>query len=156
MSTTMTTDATYLQSVLDSLDPETLQRCTRDRMGGSMAKAMREYLHTFAGGLCVVCELPTDLNAARSAGNYAEIGHLIAASTYGLSSARGGFVPGNLANMCHSCNAAAGAADYSFKASDVRADLVPVFWPVLAQSRKTTDSHVANAAARRAARGLPF
>jgi len=127
---------------------------TRDRIGGSRINALRIFLHTYAGGACVVCGLPTLLDCARSASNYAEVGHLLPASGNNASAAREGFTPGNVANFCHACNAAAG--DYAFSASDVDATRVPLEWPTLRKVNASDDGHAQAARAARAARGLPF
>lgn len=139
---------------LGRLDPMALAYATRDRIGGSRVAALRTYLHTYAGGRCVVCGQPTRLDAARGASDYAEIGHLLPASTDADSSSRQGFVPGNVANMCHACNSAAGA--YAFNAWDVLAELVPMEWPLLKAVKAGHDAHSINAANIRSSKRLPF
>lgn len=150
----MTDPTTALACHLGRLEPSALAYGTRDRIGGSRIAALRHYLHTFAGGYCVVCGLPTRLDAARGASDYAEIGHLLPASTDADSFSRQGFVPGNVANMCHACNSAAGA--YAFNACDVLAEYVPLEWPLLRAVKAGVDNHSAMAARIRAAKSLPF
>lgn len=145
-----------LDEILSALreSPDVLLSATRDRIGGSRLAALRDYLHNYAAGACVVCGLPTVLDAPSNASNRAEVGHLVPASDTSISSARCGFVPGNVANFCHACNVA--AADYTFTASDVRADLVPLAWPTLRKVRAHDGHHAQLAAMARQARGLPF
>lgn len=135
-------------------DRETFVAATRERLGGSRVTALGVYLHTYAHGLCVVCEQSTRLDAPASSSDRAEIGHLIPASHFGVSGARSGFVPGNVGNFCRACNRAAG--DYTFGATDVRADLVPITWPTLRKIVATHDDHAESARTARARRGLPF
>jgi hypothetical protein len=87
---------------------------------------------------------------ARNGDDTAEIGHLVSA-TYagGASTARQGWMPGNLANMCHTCNADAGKVDKSVTADEVDATLVPLTWPTFRKKVKGESVHASNARANR-------
>ena len=127
---------------------------TRERLGGSRATALGVYLWEYAHGVCVVCGEGTRQDAAANVSDRAEIGHLIPASFFGISGARAGFIPGNVANMCRACNRCAG--DYVFSADDVIAEYVPIVWPILRKATAAHDDHAERARLARAARGLPF
>jgi hypothetical protein len=145
-----------LAAVLAALeaDPSVLLAATRDRIGGSRIAALREYLHAYSNGRCVVCLLPTRLDANANDSDRAEIGHLINASSIAISASRCGFVPGNVATMCHACNSNAG--DYTFRECDIKADLVPLTWPILKKQSARIDEHSMRAREIREANGLPF
>lgn len=127
---------------------------TRKRLGGSRATALGVFLWEYAGGACIVCGNATVIDAAATASNRAEIGHLIPASYFDVSGIRAGYIPGNVGNMCRACNRCAG--DYVFSADDVIAEYVPIVWPILRKATATHDDHAERARLARVARGLPF
>lgn len=133
-----------------------LVRATRDRVGGSTIKNLRAYLHTYSGGLCVVCEQETIL--AQGEDDSAEIGHIIPASTYGSSSARAGYLPGNVAVMCKCCNSSAKDFPFHLHLESIRADLIPTEWPTDIGQKKyiPRSEHSRNAWEIRKAKGFPF
>lgn len=145
-----------LDEILTALrgERDLMIRATADSLGGSVRKALRIYLWEYASGRCAVCGLSTILNGSKSDSNNAEMGHLIPAAFFGISGMRCGFVPGNVAIMCHSCNSMAG--DYVFTANDVIAECVPLEWPTLRKIRAGNDDHARMARQAREARGLPF
>lgn len=76
---------------------------TRDRLGGSRAAAILDAGFAHVGGICPVCgcEMTRDRGRATSA----EACHVIPATAYGApTSARAGWLPGNIFAGCRACN----------------------------------------------------
>lgn len=132
-----------------NLSPAALIAATRDRIGGSRLAALRVWLHE-TDARCVSCGFATRLDVAGSHPLHAELGHMVAASTYAASNARVGWLPGNIALMCHTCNADANTQGVSFTLDMlIPGAHVPTEWPTL-RSRRMADTDAADAS--RAAR----
>ena len=136
------TDALAAILSLHLSDPTTITRRTRNSLGGSYVKALTAFLSTYAGNRCVVCRdtFTTD--------DPAVAGHIIPAAMV----AGGGYVPGNLAAMHRTCNAA--AADYPFHLNLDKLDTagIPTEWAFSTKRVKMTDTHTE----ARKAYGFPF
>lgn len=126
----MTTTTAHLTAILSALDVLTIVNgeCAKvqgqGHPGGTCAAALRVFLHTYAGGLCVVCEVATDLDAPRTDPCQAQAGHIVSAGK-----GRNGYVPGNLVNLCNSCNQAQGNKDLRPYLPLMRLDLIPLAFP---------------------------
>lgn len=142
---------TYVTEATDDLI-----RATRDRLGGSTLKNLRAFLHTYANGLCVVCEQETIL--AQGEDRSAEIAHIIPASTYCASATRSGYLPGNVAIMCKSCNSAAADFPFHLHLEMIRDDLIPTEWPKDIGQKKyiPRSDHSRIAWETRKSKGFPF
>lgn len=113
---------------------------TRDRIGGSRLAHIRAWMHE-TDARCVSCGHETRTDVPASHPRHAELGHLIAASTYAASNARVGFVPGNIGLMCHTCNADANKESVSFTEDMLIEDaFIPMMWPAGNTKRNGTES----------------
>lgn len=136
-------------------DPADMLKKTRDNMGGAVVSNLRRFLFEYSGGICVVCEQECVLEPGKE--NSAECGHIIPASAYAYSDNRAGYVPGNVATMCKSCNLAAKDFPFHLHLELIRSDLIPCEWPALYKKAWTPkESHGEKAFAIRKEKGLPF
>lgn len=82
--------------------------------------ALKEFLWDYANGKCVFCNGDTTLESSQAC-------HIVSS---GGPKVRRGYVAGNLANGCGTCNAAHGERFDIVPLSEVaRPDLVPMTWP---------------------------
>lgn len=113
---------------------------TKDTLGGSHKRILKAWMHATYGGLCILCETPTTLDASSTyADNYAHLGHLVSAyevqtlageSDTPGKNPKGGYVEGNLAIQCRKCNRANGHQTIPMHAIRRPQD-VPLTWPSL-------------------------
>jgi len=136
-------------------DPRPLLHWTRDRHGGARVKAMRDgALFTASAGRCVVCEQP--ITRIQGEPNSIEIGHLIPARAYPSGKSRSGYVAGNLAAMCRSCNSAASDFPWDKHLDMIRCDWVPLTLTCTRQAGPRMNTYREAAFNIRKSKGLPF
>lgn len=119
------------------IDVAAYTAATRDRVGGSRLSMIRAWFHE-TDPRCVSCGYDTRLDVPKGHARYAVLGHLVPASAYGLANARCGYIPGNIALMCYTCNDDAG--DMTFTHDLLIADaFVPTQWPLGKQRKLVSD-----------------
>lgn len=148
---TNTAAATVSQNLarVVAMGPDTFNSATRDRIGGSDIAYIRSvWVATF--GACASCGLAVDVkrDGIVDRATASVMGHLIPANYYG---GNGGWIIGNIALMCFTCNA--DASDRVFSATDLmRPDIALAVWPKRSKAKRTLREECEETIARRAAR----
>jgi hypothetical protein len=147
---TTTREALHDRLLLIASDSVSFNRATKDKFGGTDSALLATFLHEYADGKCCSCGQDTVRGGALNGENTSQVGHLLAATFHGMpSKVRAGRIPGNLANMCFTCNNDAALIDKSFSADDVIPELVPLIWPTFRRTKKGESEYVRNARALR-------
>lgn len=127
-----------------------LEESTHTRIGGSRVKFLRRaILFPASKGLCVCCRQVTSLDVPAHAPNAATAALLIPAAMAGGIEYRGGYLPGNVANMCRTCvNLSNNPVDHSqlwmWTADILDAESVPLVWPPISKWRGQTQLEQSN------------